>query len=131
MTAEELTKAFLKTPAMIEHAKVIDTVNARLDEGDTETVSLQVPKQFLAMLEYDERENAAHEGRKPEPVIKVLGRMLHNQLHERLHWLVVAPAHFPRYRDLWNRYCDEQGAPEHKILTPGEASPKDGEEDPF
>ncbi len=64
MTAEELTKAFLKTPAMVEHAKVIGTVNDRLDEGDTETVSLQVPKQFLAMLEYDERENAAHEGRQ-------------------------------------------------------------------
>ena len=130
-TAEELTAAFLKTPAMAEHTKIIGTVNAQLDPGDTETVCLQIPKQFLTMLEFVERNNASDEGRKADPAAKVLGQMVLNELHDMLHWLVVAPAHFDRYRDLWNRYCDEQGAPEHKIPTPGEAAPKDGEEGPF
>ena len=43
-TAEELTAAFLKTPAMVEHTKIIGTVNAQLDPGDTETVCLQNPQ---------------------------------------------------------------------------------------
>ncbi len=51
-TAEELTAAFLKTPAMVEHTKIIGTVNAQLDPKDTETVCLKIPKQFLTMLEF-------------------------------------------------------------------------------
>ena len=129
-TAAELTAAFLKTPAMVEHSKVIGTVNAQLDPGDTETVSLKIPKQFLTMLEFVERNNAADKGRKAAPAAKVLGRIVLNELHDMLHWLVVAPAHFGRYRDLWNRFCEEQGAPQHKIATPQDAAakPQGGEE---
>jgi hypothetical protein len=128
MTAQELTKAFLKTPEMVEHARVIGEVNDKLDTDDTVTVGLQIPKQFITMLEFVSRTEAAHEGREPEPVGEMLNLMLVNQLQEELHLLVVAPAHFERYRDLWNRFCDEQGAPEHKIL-PEEEAP--AEKDPF
>ena len=39
-TAEELTAAFLKTPAMVEHTKIIGTVNAQLDpEGHRNRLS--------------------------------------------------------------------------------------------
>jgi hypothetical protein len=131
MTAEELTRAFLKTPEMAEHQNVIGTVNSRLDEGDTETVCLQVPKQFLTMLEFVERNNAADAGRTAATAADVLNQIVKNELHDMLHWLVVQPARFAHYRNLWNHYCDEQGAPEHKIPTPGEVSPKDGEEGPF
>ena len=129
-TAEELTAAFLKTPAMVEHTKVIGTVNAQLDPGDTKTVSLKIPKQFLTMLEFVERNNAAEKGRKADPAAKVLGQIVLNELHDMLHWLVVAPAHFNRYRDLWNRFCDEQNAPQHKIAMPQDAAakPQGGEE---
>ena len=70
------------------------------------------------MLEFVERNNAADKGRKADPATKVLGQMVLNELHDMLHWLVVAPAHFDRYRDLWNRFCDEQNAPQHKIASP-------------
>ena len=126
-TAEELTAAFLKTPAMVEHTKIIGTVNAQLDPGDTETVCLQIPKQFLTMLEFVERNNASDEGRKADPAAKVLGQMVLNELHDMLHWLVVAPAHFDRYRDLWNRFCDEQNTPQHKIAKPQDAAAQGGE----
>lgn len=130
MTAEELTRAFLKTPEMAEHEKVIGTVNARLDEGDTETVCLQVPKQFLTMLEFVERNNAADAGRTPAPATDVLSQIVKNELHDMLHWLVVQPAHFAHYRNLWNRFCDAQNAPEQKIPDPL-ASAKSDEEGPF
>jgi len=129
-TAEELTAAFLKTPAMVEHTKIIGTVNAQLDPGDTETVCLQIPKQFLTMLEFVERNNASDEGRKADPAAKVLGQMVLNELHNMLHWLVVAPAHFARYRDLWNRFCDQQGAPDQKIPA-AQTSAENGGEGPF
>jgi hypothetical protein len=130
MTAEELTMAFLKTPEMAEHQKVIGTENARLDEGDTEIVCLQVPKQFLTMLEFVERNNAADAGRTPAPTTDVLSQIVKNELHDMLHWLVVQPAHFAHYRNLWNRFCEEQNAPEQKIPD-RQASAKPDEEDPF
>jgi hypothetical protein len=126
--AAQLTKLFLKTPEMVEYAQVIGDVNDKLDTDDTVTVGLQIPKQFITMLEFVERTEAAHEGREPEPVGEVLNLMLVNQLQEELHLLVVAPEQFPRNRDLYNRFCDEQGAPEHKILPEQEAPT---EESPF
>jgi len=73
--------------------------------------------------------NASDEGRKADPAAKVLGQMVLNELHDMLHWLVVAPAHFDRYRDLWNRFCDEQNAPQHKIAKP--KTPQHRREGPF
>ena len=130
MTAEELTQAFLKTPEMAEHQKVIGTVNARLDEGDTETVCLQVPKQFLTMLEFVERNNAADAGRTPAPASDALNQIVKNELHDMLHWLVVQPARFAHYRNLWNRFCEEQNAPDQKIPDPL-ANMEPHEEGPF
>ena len=126
MTAEELTKAFRKTPAMIELAELIDAVEN--GDWDEQAVSVEVSKPLLKMLEFQERAEAAEQGRAPTPVDKILARIIDNVLQEELHWLTVEPAHFDRYRDLWNRFCDEQGAPEHKILPEQEAPT---EESPF
>jgi hypothetical protein len=126
MTAEELTKAFRKTPAMTELAELIDAVEN--GDWDEQAVSVEVSKPLLKMLEFLERAEAAEQGRAPTPVDKILARIIDNVLQEELHWLTVEPAHFDRYRDLWNRFCDEQGAPEHKILPEQEAPT---EESPF
>ncbi len=131
LTAAELTAAFLKTPAMAEHVKTIGTVNAQLDPQDTGTISLQIPKEFLTMLEFVERNNAADAGRDAEPADKVLAQIVLNELHDMLHWLVVAPGRFAHYRKLWNQFCDEQGAPNEKIPDPTTAPAPKAEEGPF
>jgi hypothetical protein len=66
-------------------------------------------------------------GRAHTRIDKVLTRIVDNEVQEELHWLVVEPAHFERYRNLWNRFCDEQGAPEHKIGAPQKAEARGGE----
>ena len=129
MTAEELTKVFMSTPEMIEHVETIDDILDKLDEEDTQAVTIQVPKQFIRMLEFMERKNAADKGRDPAPVSKELSEWVVNDLHDMLHWLKVGPAQLRHYRDLWNRFCDERGAPEHKIPEPGQ--PEEPKEGPF
>lgn len=124
--AEQLTKLFLKTPAMVEHAEMIDAVHNRTD-WTSDTVCIEVAKPLLAMLEFQERAEAVENGRAPEPLDKILARIVDNELQEELHWLAVAPAHFERYRNLWNRFCDEQGAPEHKIEAPEKTEARGGE----
>jgi hypothetical protein len=66
-------------------------------------------------------------GRAHTPIDKVLARIVDNEVQEELHWLVVEPAHFECYRNLWNRFCEEQGAPEHKIGAPQKAEARGGE----
>jgi hypothetical protein len=127
--AARLTRLFNDLPEMSELALMVDTLNARLDPTDTETVSLQVPKQFLAVLEFLERKNALDAGREPVAAAAVLSQIVTNELHETLHWLTVQPAHFSHYRNLWNRFCDDEGEPEEKIAAPKRAA-EDGE-DPF
>ena len=128
-TAEQLTKLFYKTPAMIAHAEMVDTVQNSPD-WSTETVCIEVSKPLLAMIDFEERAQAKEHGRAPAPTDSILALIVDNVLQEELHWHVVAPAHFQRYRNLWNRFCDEQGAPEHKIAAPGEAT-QEGREGPF
>ena len=73
MTAEELTKAFLKTPAMVEHARSDRGREDKLDTDDTVTVGLKVPKPFITMLEFEARAEAAEQGRAPDTVGEMLG----------------------------------------------------------
>jgi len=113
-TAEELTREFLKTPAMVEHARMLDKVQAGRDKGN-QTVTVSVPNPFATMLEFVERNNAAAAGRAPDPLAKLVQQIVENELADMLHWLVVSPGSFSRYRDLWNSFCDERGAPQHKI----------------
>lgn len=82
------------------------------------------------MLEFVERNNAADAGRTPAAAVDVLSQIVKNELHDMLHRLVAAPAHFAHYRNLWNRFCDEQNALEHKIPDPLASAKPDGE-DPF
>ncbi len=113
-TAEELTREFLKTPAMVEHARMLDQVQASRDTGN-QTVTVTVANPYAVMLEFVERHHAAAAGRAPEPLAKLVQEIVENELEDTLHWLAVAPGHFQQYRDLWNAFCDERGAPQHKI----------------
>ena len=76
---------------MAEHAVTVEMFNAQMDPTDTETVSLQVPKQFLTMLEFLERKNALDAGREPISAAEVLDQIVRNELHQTLHWLTVEP----------------------------------------
>jgi len=113
-TAEDLTREFLKTPAMVEHTRMLDEVQTSRDAGN-QTVTVSVSNPFATMLEFVERNNAAAAGRTPDPLANLVQQIVDNELANMLHWLVVSPGSFPRYRDLWNSFCDERGAPEHKI----------------
>lgn len=127
--AEQLTKLFYKTPPMVEHVEMINAVQNSTDWSPQE-VCIEVSKPLLTMLEFRERAAAAEEGRAPEPLDKILARIVDNELQDQLHWLVVEPPHFRRYRKLWNQFCDDQDAPEHKIKEP-EAADEEGRERPF
>ena len=65
--------------------------------GDTETVSLQVPEASFSpcwnTTEAGERRPRRPQARAGDQCARADAAS--NQLHERLHWLVVAPAHFP------------------------------------
>jgi hypothetical protein len=116
--AEELTKLFYKTPAMIEHKRVIDAINDTSALDHDVTVSLKIPRRFITMLEFRERQDAADAGRAAVSAEELLTRTLVGELEEQLHWLVVEPARFEHYRNLWNRFCDVHGATEEKIPSP-------------
>lgn len=116
--AEQLTKLFYETPAMIEHKKVVDAISDTSGVDHDVTVSLKIPRRFITMLEFRERQDAADAGRLPASAEDLLARRLINQLEDELHWLVVEPARFEHYRNLWNRFCEERDALEEKILPP-------------
>jgi hypothetical protein len=129
-SAEELTRAFLKTPPMVEHARMLDEIQGDQD-WHNEALTVEVAKPLLKMLEFVEHLEAADEGRKPEQVKEILSRILDNHLQAELHRLVVSPGSHRHYRDLWNAFCDKSGAPEHKIPDPGDISKDDGNQEPF
>lgn len=113
-TAEDLTREFLKTPAMVEHAQMLDQVQTSRDQSNR-TVTVTVANPYATMLEFIERNNAAATGRAPDPLAQLVQQIVENEVEDMLHWLSVAPGHFSRYRDLWNAFCDEHNAPQHKI----------------
>lgn len=119
--AEKLTKLFYETPAMIEHKRVIDEINDTSARDQDVTVTLKIPRRFLTMLDFRERQDAADAGRAPVSAAEVMTHTLVNELEAQLHWLVVEPARLEHYRKLWNRFCEEQGAPEEKIPPPSPA----------
>lgn len=129
-SAEELTREFLKTPAMVEHVRMINEIQ---DDPDwhNEAVTVDVAKPLLKMLEFLEGLEASDGRRKPEEVKKLLSRILDNHLQAVLHELVVSPGILRHYRDLWNAFCDKNGAPEHKIPDPDATSKDDGNQGCF
>ena len=129
--AQELTERFNKTPEMQECLLVAGTVNNQLDPEDTVPVTISVPREFIRLTEYLEKNRATEAGVAGRPAEKVLNQIMLNELHEQLHWLTVAPAHFSYFRNLWNRFCDAQGAPEERIADPTEGSSKGEEDGPF
>jgi hypothetical protein len=129
--AEQLTKLFLKTPEMQECRVTAGSITNKLDEEDTVSVKIAVPKEFVRLTEFLEQKRATTAGVSPRPAGKVLNQILLNELHDQLHWLVVSPARYEYYRDLWNRFCDAQGAPEEKIDDGQSAAKKDRTEGPF
>jgi hypothetical protein len=129
-SAEELTREFLKTPPMVEHARMLSEIQ---DDPDwhNEPVTVEVAKPLLKMLEFLERLEASDGRRKPEEVKKLLSSILDNHLQAVLHELVVSPGVHRHYRDLWNAFCDKNGAPEHKIPDPSTVSKDEGNQGLF
>jgi hypothetical protein len=128
--AQALTRLFLQTPDMKECQLVAGGIANKLDPGDTVSITIDVPKQFVLLTDFLEQKLRTGSRVKPRPAAAVLNQILLNELHDELHWLTVEPAHFSYYRDLWNRFCDEQGAPSEKIPDPASTAEK-GEEGPF
>jgi hypothetical protein len=124
-------KLFYQTPEGRELRQIADSINAKLNVGDTVAVKIDVPKEFIRLTEFLEQKRAIGAGGKPRPAAKVLNQIMLNELHDQLHWLVVGPARFEYFRDLWNRLCDEQGAPEEKFADPTSGPAKSTEEGPF
>ena len=128
--AEELTALFYQTPEMKECRETADAIANQLDPEDTVAVTIGVPKAFIRLTDFLEGKRAADAGGAPLPAETVLSRILINELHDQLHWLITSPARYSHYRDLWNRFCEAQGAPEEKI-SDGTATAKSTEEGPF
>ena len=129
--AQELTELFRKTPEMQECALVAGSIVSKLDPEDTVSIKIDVPKEFVRLTEFLEQKRTTGASGKPRPAAKVLNQILLNELHDRLHWLTVDPSRYEYYRNLWNRFCDEQGAPEEKIADPAGAPAESSEDGPF
>lgn len=127
--AQELTAQFNATPEMQECNLTAGSIRNKLDPEDTVSVQIDVPKEFIRLTEFLEKKRTDEAGATPRPASKVLNQIMLNELHEQLHWLVVAPVRFSYYRDLWNRFCDTHGAPEEKI--PDGKQTTAGNEGPF
>jgi len=128
--AERLSKLFHKTSEMQECRQTADSINNRLNPDDTVAVQLDVPREFIRLTEFLEQKRATAAGVEPLPPPRVLNQILLNELHDQLHWLITGPARFGYYRELWNRFCDTQGAPDQKLPDPL-ASAGEGGEGPF
>ena len=129
--AAQLTKLFHQTPEGQELRLTAGSILNKLDPEDTVSIKIDVPKEFVRLTEFLEQKRATGAGGKARPAAKVLNQILINELHDQLHWLVVGPARYEYYRNLWNRFCDEQGAPEEKIADPASGPAKTSEEGPF
>jgi hypothetical protein len=129
--AAQLTKAFNETPEMLELRQTAGSIMNKLDPEDTVSIKIDVPKEFVRLVEFLEKKRAAADGAAPRSTEQILNQSVVNELHDQLHWMVVGPARYPYYRDLWNRFCDAQGAPEEKIPD-GTATAQEGEDEgPF
>jgi hypothetical protein len=124
--AAELTKLFYKTAEMQDYSLTLAAIEAGLDMEDTVPVKIDVPREFIRLTEFLELKRATAAGVEPLPPQKVLNQIILNELHDQLHGLITGPTRFRYYRDLWNRFCDEQNAPDEKIAAPHAAAPEDG-----
>ena len=128
--AVALTKLFNNTPEMQECITTAGSINNRLNPDDTVAVQIDVPREFMRLTEFLEQKRALASGVEPLPPREVLNQVLLNELHDQLHWLITGPDRFRYYRELWNRFCDQQDAPHQKIPDPL-ASTEGGGEAPF
>lgn len=127
----ELTALFLKTPEMQECTTTAGTILNQVYDGNTVSIKIELPRALVQLAEFLERKRAEGAGVAARSTAKVLGDMLQNDLHDELHWLTVEPAHFAYYRNLWNRFCDAQGASKQKIADPARTKAQGREEGPF
>ena len=129
--AAQLTKLFYETAEGKELRQTAGSILNKLDPEDTVSIKIDVPKEFVRLTEFLEQKRVVGTATKPRPAAKVLNQIIVNELHDQLHWLVVGPARYEYFRNLWNRFCDEQGAPEEKIADPASSPAKGSEEVPF
>jgi hypothetical protein len=116
---------------MQECKTMAGTILNQVHDGNTVSIKIELPRALVQLAEFLERKRAEDAGVKAQSAAKVLTAMLQNDLHDELHWLTVEPAHFAYYRNLWNHFCDAQGAPEEKIADPASPPPRGKEEGPF
>jgi hypothetical protein len=116
--AEVLTRLFNKTPEMQECITTANSIAEGLDPEDPVAVQVYVPRQFMRLTEFLEQKRAVAAGVEARMSQEVLNQILLNELHDQLHALITGPARFGYYRELWNRFCDANGAPELKIVEP-------------
>ena len=116
--AARVANLFWKTTEMEECRRTADSIKNNLNPEDTVAVKIDVPREFLRLTQFLEKKRATAAGVEPLPPPQVLNRILLNELHDQLHGLITGPARFDYYRDLWNHFCDAQGAPELKIADP-------------
>ena len=103
-TAEELTSAFLKTRPWPNTPKSSGQSTPSSTRRIPKPSASKSPSSFLPCWNSSNAITPPTWAALRTPPTKVLGQMVLNELHDMLHWLVVAPAHFARYRDLWNLF---------------------------
>jgi hypothetical protein len=112
---EILKKLFYETAEMQQCRETADSITNQLDLEDTVLIQIDVPKEFIHLTEFLEEKRAASEGVTPLPVAKVLSHIILDELHDLHYWIIHEPEHYRYYRDLWNRFCEEQGTPGYKL----------------
>jgi hypothetical protein len=126
---QEIYRLFLKTPEAHEHRAAVEKANDALSGIDAEwpvvEITIEIPQPFVDLFTYIERLNARDAGRAPENIATLVEQDVHNEMHQRLHWLSTEPQVFEHYRNMFNRFCVENGWQEYQIKE----RPKAGEED--
>ncbi|MBK9131268.1 MAG: hypothetical protein IPM20_06470 [Gammaproteobacteria bacterium] len=121
---EEISLRFKATPEYMELQDALGGISG----GEEETkITVNLSSDFVRLLGfYDYIASRTQDQASHDPIEKILSRLVDHHCHEILHWLTVEPTAFPYYRDVWNRLCDEMGAPECKImdLEDDETDPK-------
>ena len=110
----ELGIAFMETSEFQELSDALDQFEED-KTGAMVSVEVRIPKRYLTLLQFLEAKTAEHETRAPLPPDQMLTSVLVGYLEHHHPTLGVGRTSPPYYLAAWNRFCDEQGAPDQKI----------------
>lgn len=130
---QEIFRLFLRTPEAQEHRAAVEKANDGVcsDEYATVELTIEIPRPFVDLFTYIERLNARDAGREPESITAIVQQDVHNDMHQRLHWLVVEPQLFEHYRNMFNRFCVANGWPEFQLKERPKGAEEGGSDGPF